>query len=108
MGDFNCDVSNLTTGNCLLAAFQKLCNLFDLTQIIHDFTRVTSISQSIIDLILVSDCEKVLQSGVIPTGISDHFLIFCTRKVHRGQINGHKSVKSRSLKIILLQFSKIC
>ena len=62
LGDFNCDVSNLSTRNCLIVVFQKFCNLFDLTQIIQDFTRVTSISQSIIDLILVSDCDKVPQS----------------------------------------------
>ena len=33
------------------------------------------------DLILISDTDKVSQSGVIDLGISDHCLIFCTRKV---------------------------
>ena len=38
-------------------------------------------SSSTIDLILVSDTDKVSQSGVIDPGISHHCLIFGTRKV---------------------------
>ena len=38
-------------------------------------------SSSTLDLILVSDTDKVSQSGVIDFGISDHCLIFYTRKV---------------------------
>jgi len=51
-------------------------------------------------LTLVSDSRKNSQSGVVDCNISDHQLIFCTRKVtnwHRF-IGKHKTVKLRSLK----------
>ena len=47
---------------------------------------------STIDLILVSDIEKSSQSGVIDIGISDHSLIFCTRKQTKTVFNKHNSV----------------
>ena len=53
---------------------------------------------SAIDLILVSDPEKVCQSGVICVGISDHLLTYCTRKVTRAYVNKHKTIRIRSSK----------
>ena len=38
------------------------------------------------------------QSGVIDIGISDHQLIYLTRKLHRFKSNTHKQIKIRSLK----------
>ena len=50
------------------------------------------------DHILCNNEENIAQSGVIPIGLSDHFLTFCTRKIVRGTLNKHKTVKIRSLK----------
>ena len=61
-------------------------------------TRVTSTSESIIDLIFVSDPNKICQSGTITVGLSDHLMIFCTRKTTKGQINKHNTIKIRSMK----------
>ena len=41
--------------------------------------------------------EKV-QSGILNLGLSDHCAVFCTRKLSRGQINRHNTVKLRSMK----------
>ena len=46
----------------------------------------------------MSDSEKISQSRVIDTGLSDHCLVYCTRKVMRNYINKHKTVKIRSMK----------
>ena len=42
--------------------------------------------------------DKVSQTGVIDIGISDHQLIYCTRKVNRQKTGKHKEITIRSLK----------
>ena len=81
--------------------------LFYLNQIISDPTRTTVNSSGTIDLILTSDKHKLCNSAVTDIGLSDHSLIFCTRKVVKGAINKHNSVKVRSLKITTFQFLRI-
>ena len=41
-------------------------------QLICDYTRVTNVSHTIIDLIFVSRPELVVSSGVHSLGLSDH------------------------------------
>lgn len=38
---------------------------------------------------MVTDTEKVSQSGVINIGLSDHMLVFCTRKVAKPKFDNH-------------------
>ena len=71
--------------------------LFCFRQLITNFTRVTDKSATII-LCNSNSTSKISQSGVIPVGLSDHSLIYCTRKTLKGQINKHKPIKIRSLK----------
>ena len=59
-------------------------------------TRVTPTNKSAIDLIFVSDPQKVYQSGAVTFGVSDHFLTYCTRK-NTKQIS-HKTIKIRYMK----------
>ena len=80
LGDYNTNVSSKQRCN-LLKSLTSFLDLFNLSQIIRDSTCVSGKSSSTIDLILISDTDKVSQSGVIDLGISDHCLIFCTRKV---------------------------
>ena len=42
--------------------------------------------------------EKISQSGVIEIGISDHNLIFCTRKIVKNKPGIHKNINFRSFK----------
>ena len=56
-----------------------LMNIFDiygLSQLITEPTRVTSSSKTLIDLCVTNSPEKVTNSGVIHLGISDHSLVF--------------------------------
>lgn len=82
----------------LYNGFCDFLKMHGLTQLISVPTRITEHSQTAIDHVIVSDPSKILQSGVIVYGISDHFFTYCTRKVKSAQIKCHKSVKSRSLK----------
>jgi len=59
---------------------------------------VCSTTQTTIDLVLVSDKSRITESGVIKYGLSDHSIIFCTRKIKQTVLNCHTSIKIRSLK----------
>ena len=63
--------------------YQEFCTFFGLKQLIIVPTRVTTGSSTIIDHVLASFLERVTQSGVIDIGLSDHQLIYCTRKISR-------------------------
>ena len=97
LGDFNTDVSLCSTG-VLQSSLKSFMHMSNFKQLIQDFTRISNTSSSVIDLILVSDCDKVVQSGVLKTSLSDHFAIYCTRKISRPSIGTHNTVKLRSLK----------
>jgi len=96
LGDFNICVSKANTH--LFKKYSDVLNLFSLDQLIKTWTRVTDKSSSIIDHILCNTPSKIYQSGTMPIGLSDHFLIYCSRKTVKGQINHHKVIKIRSLK----------
>ena len=51
-----------------------------------------------IDHILTNACDKISDYGVIDIGISDHQMIYCTRKVVRIKLGTNKYVNFRSLK----------
>ena len=69
-----------------------------MTQIIKDSTRVTYTTKSIIDLIMVSDVGTISQQGVLTSGLSDHFIIYCTRKTVKSLLNKHHTTIIRSMK----------
>ena len=51
-----------------------------------------------LDHVLTTSADKVSQFGVVDTGLSDHQLIYCTRKITRTKSDLHKCIKTRSLK----------
>ena len=70
-----------------------------LKQLIQPPNRVTCSTSTLIDHVLRSDPSRVSQKGVISIGVSDHQLIFCTRKISRIKTGGaHKYLNFRSLK----------
>ena len=82
----------------LINKYQEFCQIFSLKQLITCPTRVTCNTPSLIDHILTNSTEKIFQSGIIDCGMSDHQLIFCTRKVKRAKFNKHNNVFQSSLK----------
>ena len=67
-----------------------------MTEIIREPTRITCSSSTLLDHILTYSSEKVSQKGVID--VSDHQLIYCTRKSKRIKNNMHNQIEVRSLK----------
>ena len=68
-----------------------------MTEIIEKPTRITCSTSTLLDHILANSSEKVSQKGVIDVGISDHQLIYCTRKIKRIKHNIHSQTQVRSL-----------
>ena len=56
--------------------------LYQLTQIIDDQTRITESTKSLLDVCITSSTEKIISSGVIHLGISNHSLIYAIRKLN--------------------------
>ena len=47
---------------------------------------------------MVSDVDKTSQQGVLPSGLSDHFIIYCTMKTVTSISNKHHTTIIRSMK----------
>ena len=73
-------------------------NLNGFKQLINLPTRTTQTTSSLIDHVLSSKVDHISQSGVIDLGISDHSLIYCTRKIIRPVFGHHRSISIRSMK----------
>ena len=82
----------------LVSQYKLFYQRYSFEQIIKHATRTTCSSSTLIDLIFKNSREKISQSGVIDIDISDHQLIYLTRKLHRFKSNTHKQVKIRCLK----------
>ena len=96
LGDFNlCLMKNKSN---LHKQYEEVLNVFNCKQLIKEVTRETDSSYSCLDHIFTNNAEKCCQAGVIKSGLSDHYITFCTRKIIRGQIGKHNTVKLRSLK----------
>ena len=78
--------------------YQEFCQIFSLKQLITCPTRVPWSTSSLIDHILTNSAEKIFQSVITDCGMSDHQLIFHTRKVKRTKSNKHNNVFLRPLK----------
>ena len=82
----------------MINRYKEFCQIHSLKQLIRCPTHVTCNTSTLIDHILTNSTEETFQSGVIDCGISDHQLIFCTRKVERVKFHKHNNVLLRSLK----------
>ena len=76
----------------------NVCEIFGLRQLISEPTRVTAQSQSLIDLNITNTPDKIVRSGVLPLGISDHSLVYLIRKTHYTIPGCVKIISTRSFK----------
>ena len=63
--------------------YHQFWKMFSLEQIIKSRTRITCRNTSLIDHILASIPSQVWQKGAINTSVSDHQLIYCSRKINK-------------------------
>ena len=88
-------------------SYYQFCMMHGLKQLIQSPTCVTCSNSTLIGHILTSAPSRVYQKGVINVGVSDHQLIFCTRKNSRIKTGGaHKCLNFRSLKNYIADYHK--
>ena len=73
VGDLNCDFLVSSSKSRIL---NNLCTSLNMKQLITQSTRVTETSKSLIDVIFTSNPAIIVDSGIVETHISDHYLVF--------------------------------
>ena len=77
LGDLNIDLSK--DDAYLSAILHRTLARYALQNVMKDFTRITSNSKTLIDLVITTiNDKKILKSGSYDSAISDHNLIFVT------------------------------
>ena len=66
--------------------------MYCLSQLIDCPTRITSNTSTLTDQILTNTQKNISQSDVIDTAISDHSLIYCTRKIPKAKYNRQNEI----------------
>ena len=97
MGDLNC---NLLTENPdhNVKQLNSICEIYQLQQLINSPTRITESSNTLIDIIITNMPSRIVTSGVIHIGISDHSLVYAVRKFSIPPKNKPKYLTSRQFK----------
>ena len=104
LGDLNCNLlQEKLLFNIPTKKLDSLYELYQLTQLINEPTRITITTTSLIDHIVTNTPEKISHSGVVHTGISDHSLVYAIRKIRVFQ-KVEDFVQIRNMK----KFDKIC
>ena len=73
VGDLNCD---LLVNSSNSRTLNNLCTSLNMKQLITQPTRVTEISKTLIDVIFASNPAIIVDSGIVETHFSDHYLVF--------------------------------
>jgi len=97
LGDMNCNLLHSARACPATAKLVNILDVYGLAQLITDPTRVTINTQSLIDLCVTNSPDKVSKSGVHHIGISDHSLVFMTRKA-RFERSPSRIIQIRSYK----------
>ena len=75
----------------------NLLDICDLKNFIHEATRITKTSETLLDLFLTDNLRKIQSSGVVHVNISDHSLVFAILRASEPRIRSRK-IQLRSLK----------
>ena len=78
--------------------YLEFCKPFGLKQLIKSPARVTPNTSTLIDHILTNTNGKITECGLINIGLSDHQMIFCTKKIKKEKLGDHKQISFRYFK----------
>ena len=81
LGDVKCNLLPEATAH-ISSSLTNILDIYGLSQLITEPTRITQVSKSLIDLCITNFPEKVSNFEVVHVGISDHSLVFMTRKAN--------------------------
>ena len=74
LGDLNCNLLNSSCPDS--RALTNFCLTYNLSQMVTSPTQVTNLTETLIDVILVSNAKQVLKTEVLQSSISDHDLVY--------------------------------
>ena len=94
MGDLNCDLLSDKSDTRVL---KELCTTLNLSQIISKPTRVTNDSVSLLDVVLTTNPQQVINTAVLESTISDHFTVTATIRLKAPKPKPFQ-IRSRSFK----------
>ena len=77
---------------------REFCARHGLTQLVKSATRITKNTSTILGHILTNSTDKIFKVGTMDIGLSDHQLIYCTRKKFKEKTHTKTYIKYRSLK----------
>ena len=77
--------------------YTEFCSTYGFKQLIKGPSRTTCSTSTLIDNILTNTQEYISQSGIIVITVSDHSVVYCTRKFSRAKYNKHKEITFCSL-----------
>ena len=112
LGDANCDFCHREISPSHIVKLCELYDLFGMTQMIQEPTRVTLDGSTMIDHIATSDCNNIVESGVLNISLSDHYLVYCVRKLrgdakHQHKYETFRQRKNFSKETFLSDFSEV-
>ena len=103
IGDFNVNWDNKKDRKNL----KSITDSFNLLQLIDQPTRLTNLSKTKIDLLFSNKPERITKTYNLITGLSDHNMIFLSRKLSKNRLlNSHKPLSKKPPTLISSQ--KIC
>ena len=98
LGDLNCDMLHNRSNYHISSNLTNIFDIYGLSQMISEPTRITSTSRTLIDLCITNSPEKIVNSGVVHLGISDHSQVFMTIKVRYERVGTHRIIETRDYK----------
>ena len=72
----------------------NILDIYGLSQLISEPTRITPTSSTLTDLCISS----ISKAGVVHLGISDHSLVFMTLKISYERTGSHRTIETRAFK----------
>ena len=61
--------------------YKEFCSLHGIEQLLTLPIHITKNSSSLLDHVLTNSADRISQFGIVNVGLSDHQLIYCTRKI---------------------------
>ena len=93
VGDFNSDMLLPDKPPRDGRVMANLLDIYDLKNLIHEATRITKTSETLLDLFLTDNLRKIQSSGVVHVNISDHSLVFAMLRALEPRIRSRNNIK---------------
>ena len=100
LGDTNSDFAKKASNrsNDMIAMhLRRIYNLLSFTELIEEPTRVTCETATLIDHIATTCPFNISKSGILKLALSDHYMVYCIRKLNWSISKNHKSLKTQNM-----------